>query len=104
MDPGLSLTEGRPRSELPLDIVIAAVPGGLIRIQLAEKMLAEIDGLADAAAAAVGEHAREGLAVNLDAGHAAAEGVLVRARRVVGIGAEHGCENCQQINGTVGVE
>ena len=74
--------------------MIAAVSRGLIRVQLAEQMLAEIDGLVDAATAAVGEHAGVGFAVDLDAGHAAAEGILVGSWGVVGVGAEHSCEKC----------
>lgn len=71
--------------------MIPSITRWFIRIQLAEEMLTQIDGLADAAAAAIGQHPREGLAVDLDAGHAAAEGVFVWAGGVVGVGAEHGC-------------
>ena len=71
--------------------MVASIAGGLVRVQLAEEMLAEIDGLADAAAASIGEHAGVGLAVDLNTGHAAAIGILVASGAVICIVAEHGC-------------
>lgn len=63
---------------MPLDVVIPSVSRRLVGIQLAEQMLAQIDALANAAPAAIGQHARESFVANLDVGHTAAEGVLVR--------------------------
>ncbi len=71
--------------------MIAAVSRGFVGIQLAEEMLAEIDGGAVAATAFVGEHASVGVAVDLDAGHTAAIRVFVGAGSVVGVVAEHFC-------------
>ena len=71
--------------------MIAAVSRGFVGIQLAEEVLAEIDGGAVAATTFVGEHASVRVAVDLNAGHAAAIGVFVGARGVVGVVAEHFC-------------
>ena len=69
----------------------AAISWGLVWVQLAEEMLAQIDGLADAATASIGEHAGVGFAIDLDAGHAAAVGVFMASWAVIRILAKHGC-------------
>ena len=74
--------------------MIATIPRGLVGVELAEEMLAEIDRRAVAATAFIREHAAEGFAVDLDAGHAAAEGVFVGAGGVVRVFAEHSCGDC----------
>ena len=69
----------------------AAISRGFIGIDLAEEVLAEIDRRAVTATAFVGEHAAVLFAVDVDAGHAAAEGVFVGAGGVVRVVAEHDC-------------
>ena len=79
-----------PGREVPVNVVVPSVPGWLVRPDLAEEMLAQVDGLANTAAAAVREGTVEGLAVNDDFGLTTAEGVLVRTWSVIGVGTEHG--------------
>ena len=74
--------------------MVTAVSGGLVGVKLAEEMLAQINGLAVTATAFVGEHAGVGVAADFDAGHAAAEGVLVGTRGIVGIDTEHIYQSC----------
>ena len=80
--------------ELPGYVVVAAVSRGVLGEELAVKVLAEIDGLAVAATAFVGQHATVRVASNFDAGHTAAVGVFVGTRGVVGIVAKHSCTSC----------
>ena len=75
--------------EVPRDIVVASISGRLVRPDLAEQVLAQVDALAFAAAAAVGQFTGEAFTVDNNGGHTTTEGVLVVSGRVVCVRPEH---------------